>query len=224
MTLGSEGQNDPRMAANAANRMTDNTGVLDGATIPPIPIVVTPVGPTSSTVELVARITIGAVLAPASKDEWDVVLRLAKQKKRNDLVNLANGLRENTTTAQLLQETATQVQNYAEKQRDAAQELKYKARPLDGIWATAPYLHNGSVPNLWQLLLPAGQRDKKFWVGSREIDTKNVGFKTDQVPGGSEFDTSLPGNSNSGHDSPAYGGGKMTDAQRWDLIEYLKSL
>ena len=59
---------------------------------------------------------------------------------------------------------------------------------------------------------------------AREIDTKNVGFKTDQVPGGFEFDTSLPGNSNSGHDSPAYGGGKMTDEQRWDLIEYLKSL
>ena len=73
-------------------------------------------------------------------------------------------------------------------------------------------------------LLPAGDRSKKFWVGSRDIDTKNVGFKTDQVPGGFEFDTSLPGNSNSGHDSPAYGGGKMTEDQRWDLIEYLKSL
>ena len=42
-------------------------------------------------------------------------------------------------------------------------EAKYKARPLNGIWSTAPYLHNGSVPNLYQLLLPVAERQKKFW-------------------------------------------------------------
>ena len=110
------------------------------------------------------------------------------------------------------------------EQRGLAQAHKYKARPLDGIWATAPYLHNGSVPNLWQLLLPADQRDKKFWVGSREIDTRDVGFKADQVPGGFQFDTSLQGNSSAGHDGAAYGVGQMSEEQRWDLIEYLKSL
>jgi mono/diheme cytochrome c family protein len=224
MTPQTEVKTDPRMASNAAKRVTNDTGVLAGATIPPIPVVVKPVGPNPPTVELVARITIGAVLAPLSQPEWQKVIDLAKQKKRADLDSLANGLVANTTGAQALLEVSTQLQNYAEKQRGLAQDLKYKARPLDGIWATAPYLHNGSVPNLWQLLLPADQRDKTFWVGSREIDTKIVGFMTDQVPGGFKFDTSLPGNSNVGHDGAVYGVGQMNEEDRWDLIEYLKSL
>ncbi len=48
----------------------------------------------------------------------------------------------------------------------------YKARPLNGIWATAPFLHNGSVPNLYQLLLPDNQRVKTFFVGSHEFDPR----------------------------------------------------
>src|SRR5205807_2120961 len=43
----------------------------------------------------------------------------------------------------------------------------YTARPLNGVWATAPYLHNGSVPNLYALLLPPDQRPADFWVGTR---------------------------------------------------------
>jgi hypothetical protein len=99
----------------------------------------------------------------------------------------------------------------------------YKSRPLDGIWATAPYLHNGSVPNLYQLLLPASERVAQFHVGSREFDPANVGFKTEPSEGSFLFDTSLPGNSNKGHDTPEYGTG-MSDEQRWQLIEYLKTL
>lgn len=96
----------------------------------------------------------------------------------------------------------------------------YKARPLNGIWATAPYLHNGSVPNLWQLLQPAERRVKRFSVGSRELDPVNVGFDTASYPGGFEFDATLPGNSNAGH---AYGT-ELPDDQKWALIEYMKSL
>ena len=98
--------------------------------------------------------------------------------------------------------------------------LKYKAAPLAGIWATAPYLHNGSVPNLYELLLPGSQRTTKFYVGNREFDPKKVGFSTDQAPGTSLFDTSLSGNSNLGHDTY----GTFTEEQRWQLVEYLKSL
>ncbi len=100
--------------------------------------------------------------------------------------------------------------------------LAYKARPLDGIWATAPYLHNGSVPNLYELLHPASERTKKFYVGSRKFDPKHVGFVTQASAGTTELDTSLPGNSNSGHDS--YGEDELTDEQRWQLVEYLKTL
>jgi hypothetical protein len=96
--------------------------------------------------------------------------------------------------------------------------LKYRGRPLDGIWATAPYLHNGSVPNLVELLKPAQDRLPQFRVGSREFDPLNVGFRMDK---GFLFDTRLGGNSNLGHD---YGAAKMNADDRTNLLEYLKSL
>ena len=108
--------------------------------------------------------------------------------------------------------------------------LAYRARSLNGIWATAPYLHNGSVPSLYQMLLPSEERDATFYVGSRQFDPKNVGFATSAFGGGFKFDTSLPGNSNRGHefrDGPRGNGvigPALTDFQRWDIVEYLKSL
>jgi hypothetical protein len=76
----------------------------------------------------------------------------------------------------------------------------YKGRSLNGIWATAPYLHNGSVPTLWDLLLPAYQRPKAFKVGAREFDPDKVGFKSEGYDG-TEFRTNLQrGNYNSGHE------------------------
>jgi len=97
----------------------------------------------------------------------------------------------------------------------------YKARPLNGIWATAPYLHNGSVPSLAQLLLPPAQRMKQFYVGSREYDPANVGFITTQTPGAYLFDTTVAGNSNAGH---AYATETLTATQRLELLEFLKTL
>lgn len=76
----------------------------------------------------------------------------------------------------------------------------YEARPLDGIWATAPFLHNGSVPNLWALLSPVEQRPDTFCLGGWEFDPKLVGYSTDCVDGAFELDTSLAGNRNSGHE------------------------
>ncbi|MEM7018665.1 MAG: di-heme-cytochrome C peroxidase, partial [Pseudomonadota bacterium] len=108
----------------------------------------------------------------------------------------------------------------------------YKARPLNGIWATAPYLHNGSVPNLNQLLLPDAQRVASFTVGSREFDPINVGFDTGAFEGGFTFDTSLPGNLNTGHSGPLYTQAKgeddawrdFTETERLALVEYMKTL
>ncbi|APV48553.1 hypothetical protein BWI17_01940 [Betaproteobacteria bacterium GR16-43] len=101
----------------------------------------------------------------------------------------------------------------------AARYGTYKARPLNGIWATAPYLHNGSVPNLTELLKAPAERVKKFFVGNREIDTVNVGLVSTSGP--FEFDTSKPGNLNAGHE---YGTTTLTPDQKKDLIEYLKTL
>lgn len=99
--------------------------------------------------------------------------------------------------------------------------LAYKARPLEGIWATAPYLHNGSVPSLYQLLLSPEERIKTFHVGSREFDPQNVGFKLEKFQGSFEFRTIVPGNSNSGH---KYGTTKLSESEKWELIEFLKTL
>jgi hypothetical protein len=100
--------------------------------------------------------------------------------------------------------------------------MVYKGRPLQGVWATAPYLHNGSVPNLWEMLLPAAQRSKTFYTGTREFDPKNVGYDTAKSADNSFLlDTSLPGNGNAGHDS---GNAGLSDADRWALVEYMKTL
>jgi cytochrome c2 len=84
--------------------------------------------------------------------------------------------------------------------------LVYKTRPLNGIWATAPYLHNGSVPNLYQLLKPSAERIAAFDVGSREFDPVHVGFVATPGAGSFQFRTTddtgkpIPGNSNAGHE------------------------
>lgn len=97
--------------------------------------------------------------------------------------------------------------------------LAYKARPLNGIWASAPYLHNGSVPSLHDMLLPPASRPARFAVGRWEYDPKNVGYVSDgQVP--FVIDTTVAGNGNGGHDY----GTKLSDEDRWALVEYLKTL
>lgn len=102
----------------------------------------------------------------------------------------------------------------------------YKARPLVGIWATAPFLHNGSVPTLWDML--STERPARFVVGDREFDPVKVGYRTDRPERGSWLDTTEAGNSNQGHwfrdgEGPGIIGPALTDPERRALIEYLKA-
>ena len=100
--------------------------------------------------------------------------------------------------------------------------LNYKARPLNGIWASAPYLHNGSIPNLDELLKRPNERSQAtFKVGSREFDPEKVGFKTDA---GEDFNPTLPGNLNTGHNYGHDDGMPFTAEERKQLVEYMKSL
>jgi hypothetical protein len=96
----------------------------------------------------------------------------------------------------------------------------YKAGPLAGIWATAPYLHNGSVPTLADLLTPPAQRPVEFGVGACEFDPARVGVGTSCSAPEGHFDSRLPGNSNAGH---VYGTTLDADSKS-ALLEYLKSL
>jgi uncharacterized protein (DUF2235 family) len=108
--------------------------------------------------------------------------------------------------------------------------LAYKARPHNGIWATPPYLHNGSIPNIYALLSPVSDRPKVFYLGSKQYDPKYLGLNTDRLKGATEFNTKLPGNSNAGHEfnDGALGNGrigrKLSDEERMEIIEYLKML
>jgi mono/diheme cytochrome c family protein len=125
-----------------------------------------------------------------------------------------------------------------------AKQTHYRARPLNGVWTTAPYLHNGSVPSLYWMLTPAAERPKQFCMGTRDFDPQQVGFHVDAGEkqscrhGETLFSAvdsqgmPIPGNSNLGHslegtpgpDKPGVIGRLLTDDERYDLIEYLKTL
>jgi hypothetical protein len=102
----------------------------------------------------------------------------------------------------------------------------YANLPLDGLWLRAPYLHNGSVPTLRQLLDPSERRPITFYRGNDLIDARNVGFawdvEADQGRRYFLFDTRVPGNSNKGHEGENYGT-TLSDADKDALVEYLKT-
>ena len=96
----------------------------------------------------------------------------------------------------------------------------YKARPLSGVAFTAPFLHNGSVPSIYELLLPPDERSQQFWVGHTKYDPVRLGFQQRRTRGAVRFDTTVLGNGNGGH---TYGT-QLADAERMALIEFVKTL
>jgi hypothetical protein len=99
----------------------------------------------------------------------------------------------------------------------------YANQPLDGIWLRAPYLHNGSVPTLRDLLEPPERRPIVFYRGNDVFDQTNVGFVSD-VPGDGtrtffRFDTMIAGNGNGGHDY----GTSLPDEDKRAIVEYMKT-
>lgn len=104
--------------------------------------------------------------------------------------------------------------------------LAYRARPLTGVWATGPFLHNGSAPTLYDLLLPPAERPKTFYQGTRRFDPVRVGFVATPGPDNTfafrvvdEAGQPIEGNSNLGHD---YGNANLTTRQRQAIVEYMK--
>ena len=107
--------------------------------------------------------------------------------------------------------------------------LAYPARPLAGYWATGPYLHNGSVRTLYQLLSPVKDREKTFYLGSYEFDPVQVGYRNDRIDGAFVYDTQQPGNLNTGHelrDAPkgtkGVIGPYLSPEDRLAIVEYMK--
>jgi hypothetical protein len=97
----------------------------------------------------------------------------------------------------------------------------YAARPLYGIWAAAPYLHNGSVPTLYHLLVPPEQRPKTFALGGREYDPVRLGFAVDTACDQQDcvVDATRIGDGNGGH----LFGTDLSESDRMALLEYLKT-
>ena len=181
-------------------------------------------------VQILTAATMGEVTTAPDPDKWwprralDWLYMLAKSFFDNEIkASVKSGNYQPDTTASPYQSL-----------------LSYKARSLNGIWATAPYLHNGSVPSIYDLLLPVKRdgdpadgryRPTEFKVGSREFDPIKIGLRTEGYEGFT-FKANKRGDFNSGHEygtvhAPAVDGRQqepMTDEERWDLVEYIKTL
>lgn len=100
----------------------------------------------------------------------------------------------------------------------------YVAPDLRALWVRGPFLHNGSVPTVRDLLMPPDERPAQFWKGNDVVDPANLGFVSNlPAAHGIRFtflDTSRPGNSNEGH----LWGTDLDQGSKDALLEYLKTL
>ncbi|MDQ6702250.1 MAG: di-heme-cytochrome C peroxidase [Pseudomonadota bacterium] len=226
---------DPWMACNAyAN--SARTGFMIGA---PKGYLVLPgekpiiLGSTAPEFDMLSTAVIGSIVGYAGKYKNLVNKVVAKElydRKSSPHIDLAPQIKLSNLVPEIAPATVDP-DKIAQLKRCLADDspiLGYKFRPLSGIWATAPYLHNGSVPTLYDLLLPPSDRPKSFYVGTREFDPVKVGFKTEQSAENSflfrVFDdqgTPIQGNLNSGHD---YNNAGLSEADRAALVEYMKGL
>jgi hypothetical protein len=223
---------DPKMVRNAG-RMS-NPALYLGAILPPPPIGARFRNP-AKTSDILAASVVGALLAEAfvpppmpdsleKNGVWRAIRKdfaeLLPDKQLDDLSSLNPRFLKDLED-RIKARLGDMFRNPGPPDSDAA----YESRVLRGIWATAPYLHNGSVPNLWELLTPPKERKSIFMVGSRVFDPKNVGYAIDQSPlrNNSNFvadPNNANGNGNGGH---VYGT-TLTPDERWAIIEYLKTL
>jgi len=191
---------DPAMAINAISTQ-GKSGLFKGE---PIPNSKDVFGDTTRILPALQKATAGVILEP---DHDKSALRRGIEQAYDFMVALASNPITHNTERHV---------DFEINETIPGSLLVYKARPLNGIWATAPYLHNGSVPNLYELFLPscsnseiaAGKkcRSNRFTVGSREFDPEKVGLVSKDLsayPGLFVFDTSLPGNRNNGHEYAA---------------------
>ncbi|MFA6114809.1 MAG: di-heme-cytochrome C peroxidase [Sphingomonas sp.] len=175
---------------------------------------------------------IGVLLGKKSKIVWIAVGKAIGKKDRIEVFGLESGIERQPPADQPLSddqrlENCKAAANALPPTDKAARTLAYKGRPLNGIWATAPYLHNGSVRSLYDLLLSPEKRPTSFWVGNREFDPRHVGFVSKEQGYGSWFRTkdangrNIFGNSNLGHD---YGNRGFGEDERMALVAYMKTL
>lgn len=194
---------DPYMAMNAIN-YSGKTGYFAGNRINPLKPNSPRFQATSPVLPALSAAVEGVLLEP---DHDKLFIRRWAEK----LYDLITSISDNP-----IKKTKRHLDFEVVNKNNPATLVAYKARPLNGIWATAPYLHNGSVPSLYELFMPSCSdteiatgktcRPNRFTVGTRELDAINVGVvqrDPAQYPGLFVFDTRLPSNSNKGHEYAA---------------------
>lgn len=229
----SDVKTDPLMVRTSACRKVA-TGMLEGAHI------LGPVGPrygkTMFGTEFLGSAVVGAMLAgytkpnPPGSPKIDAKALLGQELDSFLELKEADLLAAVEKKADETAKSASPASKVDPKKDCLAPETipaAYESRPLYGIWATAPYLHNGSVRNLWELLKPS-DRPETFRVVPRSFDPVKVGIASAKGTEGWLFDTRLPGNGKAGHDGPkmtAFPDGRpFTDQEIWALIEFMKVL
>ena len=227
---------DPKMLVNS--QRAAEPGLLLGALMPP-PAIGARIGDPAKTADLLATSVVGTLLAGALVPPISPPTKLAQsgvfRALRRDFAEHFPGENLDTLLGPKLSATArtealVELRAFIDARLSnmfspppAVAGAAYELRVLNGVWAVAPYLHNGSVPNLWELMKLAKDRKSSFMVGSRIFDPKNVGYATDELPfktGAFMADpANTNGNGNGGHE---FGAG-LTDQERWAIIEYMKT-
>ncbi|MFN3388941.1 MAG: di-heme-cytochrome C peroxidase [Allosphingosinicella sp.] len=213
---------DPWMVCNAYTYEAQ-TGMLEGMALLPGS---DPMPARTQTRKMLVTESVGVLLGRKSEVVWTAARKLLGFQRKIEVDELEAGFELEPQLPQAERLAKCIADGTARPLTGDAKLLQYKARPLNGIWATAPYLHNGSVKSLFELLLPPEKRDPEFWVGNRELDVKHVGFVDAPGSFGSMFRTQIDGkpvhgNSNAGHD---YGNAALDDDMRIALVEYMKTL
>ena len=195
---------------------TVKTGVLEGARIP---FLAEPLKPVDTAFNVLGTSVIGSIL-----QHYVPVLLKADDAQAQKKVGQLGAQAE--ASSAFPPETASLIGAFRAPAAvvKGAPSYAYEARVLEGIWAAAPYLHNGSVPTLAELLKPAAERVRSFKIGPA-YDLVNVGLAVQQ----SKFDYTLEttdcsdrnsGNSRCGQEF----GTSLSAEEKKALIEYLKTL
>lgn len=197
-----------------------STGRLEGALIvTPENHNVMPLPSTAKLIDILKVSVVGSILESVTHEHnWQTVFRPLLRQCIKEGPPLPSRIRQKGREA---------LQEFYEKfgRKESLQQIPaYEARVLNGVWAAAPYLHNGSVPSLAELLKPPAQRKVSFKVGP-VFDKENVGLAEEQPAGAFQLTTTgcedrSSGDSHCGHD---FGTG-LEESDRKALIEYLKQL
>jgi mono/diheme cytochrome c family protein len=187
-------------------------GVLTGTRQPPV--IGDRLADPDLKVAILANAVVGSLLRAVLRHDDGTRRAIARDLIENRVPLLGGA---STTPAQAVADATRDAYKAADGETGAA----YEARVLTGIWAAGPYLHNGSVANLWELLKPARERLTRFAVGHRDFDPVHVGLDTTAAADRAIFVADpATGNGNQGHEY----GTTLPESDRWALIEYLKTL